>query len=196
MHPNNPISVLWGVARISTICRAFQKTLSPLHVYHLSLLLSEPAQGATMITNQFVLMCAKGCAFLLQLNTTNMRPPAIPSPEFDADYAFTLAFGAINSTNRTAYETDTAKFWYDESTGKALLDATLVTSSHAFTIVPAFLPFAPPLVWFVQVELEGCLLGPSGFHGVQSALKPFKQHCHTFTTASVEQHSGPAAGLI
>lgn len=41
----------------------------------------------------------------------------IPSPEFDADYAFTLAFGAINSTNRTAYETDTAKFWYDESTG-------------------------------------------------------------------------------
>jgi len=48
-----------------------------------------------------------------------MRPPAIPSPEFDADYAFTLAFGAINSTNRTAYETDTAKFWYDESTGKS-----------------------------------------------------------------------------
>lgn len=50
-----------------------------------------------------------------------MRPPVIPSPEFDADYAFTLAFGAINSTNRTAYETDTAKFWYDETTGKAFL---------------------------------------------------------------------------
>lgn len=54
---------------------------------------------------------------LSQLNTTTMRPPVIPSPEFDADYAFTLAVGAINSTNRTAYETDTAKFWYDESTG-------------------------------------------------------------------------------
>ena len=84
-----------------------------------------------------------------------MRPPVIPSPEFDADYAFTLAFGAINSTNRTAYETDTAKFWYDESTGKALHDATFVTSSHAFTIVPAFLPFAPPLIRLIQVELKG-----------------------------------------
>ena len=63
-----------------------------------------------------------------------MRPPAIPSPEFDADYAFTLAFGAINSTNRTAYETDTAKFWYDESTGKSFPDATLVSSSYAFYV--------------------------------------------------------------
>lgn len=83
-----------------------------------------------------------------------MRPPAIPSPEFDADYAFTLAFGAINSTNRTAYETDTAKFWYDESTGKILVDATFVTSSYAFTIVPTFLPLASPLVRLAQVELK------------------------------------------
>lgn len=61
------------------------------------------------------------CTFMcvVQLNTTTMRPPAIPSAEFDADYAFTLAFGAINSTNRTAYETDTAKFWYDEVTGES-----------------------------------------------------------------------------
>lgn len=47
-----------------------------------------------------------------------MRPPIVGSPEFDTDYAFTLAFGSINSTNRTAYETDTAKFWYDEVTGE------------------------------------------------------------------------------
>ncbi len=85
-----------------------------------------------------------------------MRPPAIPSPEFDADYAFTLAFGAINSTNRTAYETDTAKFWYDESTGKAPLDA-MPCSSRACNMVPAFLPFASPLVRLAQVELKGHL---------------------------------------
>ncbi len=121
-----------------------------------------------------------------------MRPPAIPSPEFDADYAFTLAFGAINSTNRTAYETDTAKFWYDESTGKALLDAMLVTSSHAFTSVPAFLPFASPLVRLVQVELKGHFSG-SRF---QSALKPFKQQCNKSMAASVEQHSGPDLCLL
>lgn len=55
----------------------------------------------------------------VQLNSTTMQPPAVSSPEFNADFAFTLAFGQINSTNRTAYETDTAKFWYDEDTGKA-----------------------------------------------------------------------------
>ena len=116
-----------------------------------------------------------------------MRPPAIPSPEFDADYAFTLAFGAINSTNRTAYETDTAKFWYDESTGKALLDAMLVTSSCACTIVPAFLPFTSPLAWLVQVGLKGPFSGSR----VQSALKPFKQQCHRFMAAFVKQNSHP-----
>ncbi len=88
-----------------------------------------------------------------------MRPPMIPSPEFDADYAFTLAFGAINSTNRTAYETDTAKFWYDESTGKARHDATFVTSSHAFDMVPTFLPFTSPLVRLIWIELKGQFLG-------------------------------------
>lgn len=48
-----------------------------------------------------------------------MRPPAVSSPEFSADFAFTIAYGQINSTNRTAYQTDTAKFWYDEDTGEA-----------------------------------------------------------------------------
>ena len=55
---------------------------------------------------------------VLQLNQTSLKPPPVPSAEFDYDYAYTLAYGAINSTNRTAYETDTAKFWYDEDTGK------------------------------------------------------------------------------
>lgn len=54
----------------------------------------------------------------VQLNSTTMQPPAVPSPEFNADFAFTLAYGQINSTNRTAYQTDTAKFWYDEDTGE------------------------------------------------------------------------------
>ena len=54
----------------------------------------------------------------VQLNETTRRPPVVPSAEFDADYAYTLAFGAFNSTNRTAYETETAKFWYDESPGQ------------------------------------------------------------------------------
>ena len=57
-----------------------------------------------------------------------MRPPIVPSPEFDADYAYTLAFGAVNSTNRTAYETDTARFWYDEDTGKLHLTSLASTT--------------------------------------------------------------------
>ena len=63
-----------------------------------------------------------------------MRPPVVPSAEFDADYAYTLAFGAINSTNRTAYETDTARFWYDEDTGKLLL-TVLASISLCFAIM-------------------------------------------------------------
>jgi hypothetical protein len=54
-----PISVLWGFARISTICWELQRTVSPLHAYHLSLLLSKPAQGATMITSQWMPVCER-----------------------------------------------------------------------------------------------------------------------------------------
>ena len=57
----------------------------------------------------------KLCA--LQLNSTTQRPPVVPSAEFTADFEYTLAYGSINSTNRTAYETETAKFWYDETPG-------------------------------------------------------------------------------
>lgn len=65
----------------------------------------------------------------VQLNETTRRPPVVPSAEFDADYAFTVAFGAINSTNRTAYETDTAKFWYDETTGERKRPTCVLCSS-------------------------------------------------------------------
>lgn len=54
---------------------------------------------------------------LSQLNSTTQRPPVVPSAEFTADFEYTLAYGSINSTNRTAYETETAKFWYDETPG-------------------------------------------------------------------------------
>ena len=55
---------------------------------------------------------------MVQLNSTTMKPPAVSSPEFAQDFAFTFAYGRNNSTNRTAYQTDTAKFWYDEDTGE------------------------------------------------------------------------------
>lgn len=54
----------------------------------------------------------------MQLNSTTLRAPAVPSHEFNAALEYTLAFGRSNSTNRTDYETDTAKFWYDEDTGE------------------------------------------------------------------------------
>lgn len=57
----------------------------------------------------------------LQLNATMSKPQAVSSPGFASDYAFTVAFGAANSTNRTVDQTDTAKFWYDEDPGDYLL---------------------------------------------------------------------------
>lgn len=69
---------------------------------------------------------------LLQLNETTRRPPAVPSAQFDSDYAYTVAFGAYNSTNRTAHQTETAKFWYDEDTG-------------SFTFLHAFLCITPDM---------------------------------------------------
>ena len=63
-------------------------------------------------------MCLLTVLRMMQLNSTTMRPPVVPSAEFTADFEYTLAFGSINSTNRTAYQTDTAKFWYDETMGK------------------------------------------------------------------------------
>ena len=89
---------------------------------------------------------------VVQLNTTTMRPPAIPSPEFDADYAFTLAFGAINSTNRTAYETDTAKFWYDEATGESS-PATRSIVRCQLWVSPAYVQVV--CVWLSTV-LDAC----------------------------------------
>ena len=56
----------------------------------------------------------------MQLNSTTMRPPEVSSAEFKADIEYTLAFGRNNSTERTAYQTDTAKFWYDEDPGEAV----------------------------------------------------------------------------
>lgn len=60
---------------------------------------------------------------MVQLNSTTMKPPAVSSPEFAADFAFTFAYGRNNSTNRTAYQTDTAKFWYDEDTGQPAMQS-------------------------------------------------------------------------
>ena len=57
---------------------------------------------------------------VVQLNASLVGPPPIPSPEFSSDLEYTLAFGRNNSTNRTAYETEPAKFWYDEDTGESI----------------------------------------------------------------------------
>ena len=59
-----------------------------------------------------------------------MRPPLVPSAEFTADFEYTLAYGSINSTNRTAYETDTAKFWYDETTGMLAEEHAVLRNPH------------------------------------------------------------------
>lgn len=71
----------------------------------------------------------------MQLNETTRRPRLVPSAEFDADYAYTLAFGAFNSTNRTAYQTETAKFWYDESPGQSFWCSPHLPPSDALPLI-------------------------------------------------------------
>ncbi|KAL3155847.1 hypothetical protein ABBQ32_012857 [Trebouxia sp. C0010 RCD-2024] len=72
---------------------------------------------------------------LSQLNSTTLRPPAVPSQAFNAALEYTLDFGRTNSTNRTDYQTDTAKFWYDEDVGNQGLTAHY--NSVALASLPA-----------------------------------------------------------
>lgn len=68
---------------------------------------------------------------VVQLNSTTLRPPAVPSEQFNTALEYTLAFGRSNSTNRTEYQTDTAKFWYDEDAGVCCLnDACCSMAKH------------------------------------------------------------------
>lgn len=79
------------------------------------------ATSVTVLTEVLLLCCPHSCL---------IRDNKVGSPAYEADYEFVKAYGHLNSTARSAYDTDTAKFWLSPAGKQAAFNEAKESLGH------------------------------------------------------------------